>query len=50
MPPAIATGYGYRNFTNTNSTTPYDYNDNGNLTTDLKRAQPLLTTNLTNQL
>jgi RHS repeat-associated protein len=33
-----ATGYGYRNFTNTNSTTPYDYDDNGNLKTDLKKG------------
>jgi len=31
-------GYGYRNFTNTGSSTPYDYDDNGNLKTDLKKG------------
>jgi RHS repeat-associated protein len=33
-----ATGYGYRNFTNTNSSTPYSYDDNGNLIGDLKKG------------
>ena len=31
-------GYGYRNYTNTNSSTPYDYDDNGSLKTDLKKG------------
>ncbi|MEP7237574.1 MAG: DUF6443 domain-containing protein [Ferruginibacter sp.] len=31
-------GYGYRNFTGTGSSTPYDYDDNGNLKTDLKKG------------
>lgn len=31
-------GYGYRNFTNTSSSTPYSYDDNGNLTGDLKKG------------
>ncbi len=33
-----ATGYGYRNYTSTGSSTPYDYDDNGSLTTDLKKG------------
>ena len=32
------TGYGYRNFTGTASSTPYSYDDNGNLTGDLKKG------------
>jgi RHS repeat-associated protein len=32
------TGYGYRNFTNTGNSTPYSYDDNGNLSTDLKKG------------
>ncbi len=32
------TGYGYRNFTNTGNTDPYSYDDNGNLTGDLKKG------------
>ena len=31
-------GYGYRNYTSTGSSTPYDYDDNGNLKTDLKKG------------
>ena len=33
-----ATGYGYRNFTGTGSSSPYSYDDNGNLTADLKKG------------
>jgi len=32
------TGYGYRNFTGTGSSTPYSHDDNGNLTGDLKKG------------
>ena len=33
-----ATGYGYRDFMSSGSTTPYSYDDNGNLTQDLKKG------------
>ncbi|HMJ47488.1 MAG TPA: T6SS effector amidase Tae4 family protein [Ferruginibacter sp.] len=32
------TGYGYRNFAGTSSSTPYSHDDNGNLTVDLKKG------------